>query len=52
MSTISIILIISISGIFLCLNPIRRQPHHVSRRKTQAKKREKMPANKWSAGKV
>jgi UPF0716 family protein affecting phage T7 exclusion len=52
MSTISIILLSSILGIFLCLNPIRRRPYHVSRRKEQAKERGRMPANKWSAGKV
>lgn len=52
MSTVAIILLSSILGIFLCLNPIRRSPHHVNRRKELEQKRKKMPANKWNAGKV
>jgi hypothetical protein len=52
MSTIGIILLSSIVGIFLCLNPVRRSPHHVNRRKEQELKRKKGPANRWNAGKV
>ncbi|MCB9419335.1 MAG: hypothetical protein H6667_06005 [Ardenticatenaceae bacterium] len=52
MSTITIVLLISVFGIFLCLNPVRRRPQHVIRRKELARERDKMPANKWNAGKV
>ncbi len=52
MSTISIIMLSSVLGIFLCLNPIRRRPHHVNRRKVLEQERKKMPGNKWNAGKV
>lgn len=52
MSLINMILLGSTLGIVLCLNPFRRRPQHVVLRRQLARERERMPAHKWSSGKV
>ena len=50
MTAINIILLGSSLGLLLCINPIRRRPHHVRRRKAQLRAQAHQPINKWNAG--